>query len=110
MHVKTRFYGSLTELVGFEEIELELPDGSNLRDLLKTLTEKFGPAFQEALAEAILQLEEGCAKDPAKTSMSSNVLQPLTLVSEHIVNSEDGLNVKLREGDRLTIIPIVAGG
>lgn len=109
MHVKTRLYGSLTELVGFEEVELELSEGSNLRDLLKTLTDRFGPMFQEALAESILQLEEGCAKDPAGT-MNSNGPPPLTLVSEHIVKSEDELNTKLKEGVRLTIIPIVSGG
>jgi molybdopterin converting factor small subunit len=42
--------------------------------------------------------------------MSSDGPSPLVLVSEHIVKSEDGLNVKLKEGVRLTIIPIVSGG
>jgi molybdopterin converting factor small subunit len=110
MHVKARFYASFKELIGLEEVELELCEGSNLRDLLNKLNEKFGPMFEEALAESILQLEKASTVDSSGTNRSSGSSDSVVLVSEHIVNSENGLNVKLREGDRLTIIPFVAGG
>jgi molybdopterin converting factor small subunit len=110
MHVKVRFYASFRELIGHEEVELELCEGSNLRDLLNKLNEKFGPMFEEALAESILQLEKASTMDSSVTNRSSGSSDSVVLVSEHIVNSENGLNAKLREGDRLTIIPFVAGG
>lgn len=110
MHVKARFYASFKELLGLEEVELELCEGSNLRDLLKTLNERFGPMFEEALAESILQLDKASIRDPSGAHISSGDSNSIVLVSEHIVNSENGLNVKLREGDQLIIIPIVSAG
>ena len=37
MNVRVQFYAQLRELIGINELELELPEGATVRELLETL-------------------------------------------------------------------------
>jgi MoaD family protein len=99
MRVKIRFYASLREFVGLEELELEVSEGSTLRDLLGKLTERFGPRFEEVRT-----------KDPFEAYVRGDGSNPAIILNGRTIDPEQGLGVKLREGDLVVIMPLMASG
>jgi molybdopterin converting factor small subunit len=49
MKVTVRFFPSLRRIVNADEIEVELPEGAGINDLVDLLTHRFGRGFLEAL-------------------------------------------------------------
>jgi len=49
LKVTVRFFPSLRKLVKADMLEIELPEGSGINDLLDYLTRRFGKKFLEAL-------------------------------------------------------------
>jgi len=74
-------------------IEEPLEDGESLRGLLSRLAARFSQ-----FAEAIF--------DPQTQSLSSEVS---ILINDH-VNLSQGMDTKLKGGDRILFLPILAGG
>ena len=81
MKVRVQFYGQLHDLVGMRELELELPDGATVRDLLNQLY----------------------AKRPALDAHDNSILIGAGL---EFVDR----NYKLNPGEEIAIMPPVQGG
>ena len=47
--VKAIFMSILGELIGMKDVEIELPDSSTFKDLMKIIKEKYGPKFPKEL-------------------------------------------------------------
>jgi len=99
MRIKVRFYASLRELVGLEELNLEISGDSILKDLLEKLTERFGPRFEEVRT-----------KDPFEGYVRGDGSNPAILVNGRAIDLEKDLEVRLKEGDIVVIIPLMASG
>jgi molybdopterin converting factor small subunit len=88
----------MADRLGFDQpgpiiSEEPVEEGETLRSLLTRLAGRFGH-FSEALF------------DPATQSLSSEVS---ILINNHI-NLSQGLDTKLKDGDRILFLPILAGG
>ena len=95
---KVRLEFWMADRLGFDQagpilLEETVEDGETLRSLLTRLAGRFGH-FSEALF------------DPATQSLSSEVS---ILINNHI-NLSQGLDTKLKDGDRILFLPILAGG
>ena len=99
MQVKVRFYASLREFVGLEELNLEVQKDSTLKDLLGRLTERFGSRFEEVRTK---NLFEGYVRGDGSS--------PAILVNGRVVELERGLGLKLNDRDVVVIIPLMVGG
>ena len=86
-------YGSLRELAGEPEIDVSLPDGSLVRDLLRRLEE-----LRPALAHRLLD-ENG------NITRFANVF-----VNGRDVRDLSGLDTPVMPSDEVTILPPAAGG
>lgn len=88
----------MADRLGFDQpgpviLEEPLEDGESLRTLLTRLAGRFGH-FAENLF------------DPGTQSLSSEV----TLVFNNHIDLPQGMDTKLRDGDRVLFLPILAGG
>ncbi len=81
MKVRVQFYAQLRDLIGMRELELELPDGATVRDLLEQLY----------------------AKRPALRAHDNSILIGAGL---EFVDR----NYKLNPGEEIAIMPPVQGG
>ena len=86
--VKVKFLGTFHNIVPREELKLEIKDGATLRDLLKEL-EKFG----EELSKHLQKLE-----------------YLVIFVNDQEYRTLKGLDTRLKEGDKIAIGHILAGG
>ena len=94
--VKLEFW--MADRLGWDQpgpviIEEPLEDGESLRGLLSRLAPRFNH-FTEAVF------------DPQTQSLSSEVT---ILINDHVDLSQ-GMDTKLKEGDRILFLPILAGG
>ena len=74
-------------------VEEPLEEGESLRSLLTRLAGRIGP-----FAEAVF--------DPRTQSLSSEV----SLLLNNHIDLPQGMDTKLKEGDRILFLPILAGG
>jgi len=81
MRVKVRYFARYRSLVGKSEEELEVPDGTTVRELLEILTDKYPPLKNE--------LED------LNVSLNGKYV---------------GLDEVLHDGDVVAIFPPVSGG
>ena len=81
MNVRVQFYAQLRELVGFQELDLELPEGATVRELL----------------------EEIFTQNPALRAHEKSILVGAGL---EFVDR----NYKLAAGEEIAIMPPVQGG
>jgi molybdopterin synthase sulfur carrier subunit len=88
-----RLYGSLRELAGEPEIDVPLPDGARVRDLLRRLEE-----LRPVLAHRLLD-ENG------NITRFANVF-----VNGRDIRDLDGLDTPVMPDDEVTILPPAAGG
>jgi len=95
MKIKVRAFASFREILG-KEIEMELKEGSTVRDLL------------EALASSSPKLKEAAFDD------SGNLLDyVLLMINRKRIDPSDPeayLKTELKDGDEVAIFPPVAGG
>jgi MoaD family protein len=99
MRIKVRFYASLREFVGLDELDLEVSKDSTLKDLLGTLSQRYGPRFEEVRT-----------KDPFEGYVRGDGSSPAILVNGRAVDSEKGLEIRLNDGDLVVIMPLMASG
>ena len=96
MKVKVEYLGHIKEMLGsnrFEEVEMR--DESTVAGLLSILSEKYGDMFKKAIY------------DSKEKSLKADYL---VIVNGYLLNQRRGIETKLKNGDRITLLPTVNGG
>ena len=93
MKVKVRYLATLYDLMGVMKEVFEIPEGSNVLDLIKVIDGKYGGR----LSREIL--------DGEKLKDEYNIL-----VNGRAIDHLDGLNTRLKDGDEVVFMPPVGGG
>jgi molybdopterin synthase sulfur carrier subunit len=88
-----RLYAFLRELAGERDVEIAIPDGATIHDLISRLVE-----LRPVLAERLLD-EDG------NTPQFVNIL-----VNGRDIRDLDGLDTPVMPNDEVTIVPPIAGG
>lgn len=95
MKVKVKYFAILREITNKREEELEVEEGTTVKDLLDILAEKYGGRFRNYVF------------DEKTGSVNS---QLLFLVDGVNVASLNKLETKLTDGNSFVILPPVGGG
>jgi molybdopterin converting factor small subunit len=95
MKITVRTIGRLQSLVGSAELEVELPSGSRVSDLLRTVGETCGAAV---------------ARDLDRGADGRVPLSPRVLVNGRDIGALDGRATVLSDGDDVLILTPMAGG
>jgi len=90
--VKVRFFGPFRDLFGGRDVEVELPPGARVKDLLRRLGDK--PERERELFAA------------------ADALQPhvVIMINGRPVPKPEGLEAVLQDGDTIAIFPFMGGG
>ena len=94
MKVKVKFFTSLREITGKKEDEIQSPRTIRVKELLASLSEKYGREFTDYLYD-----ERGKVRTYIQI-----------LVNGRGINVLQGFETKLKEGDAIAIFPPVGGG
>jgi len=94
MRVTVKFFTALREIVGKKEEEFEFSKGTTVKELLKHLSENYGQAFKE-----YIYTEKGRARSYLEF-----------LINGKSITTLKGFETKLKDGDKIAIIPPVGGG
>lgn len=86
-----RYAGFISEITGKVSEEIEIHEGATLSDILKILTLKYGPRFEELI------LNYKMRHAPILILLNGKVVR-------------DNFDVKLRDNDFISIMPMVSGG
>ncbi len=89
-----RMLGLLKKVYGKDEISIELNEGSNLRNVISKIIEE-----SRELKNIILDPE---LKDPRPNT--------IILVNGKEISVLGGLDAEIKDGDEITIIPVIHGG
>jgi MoaD family protein len=96
MKVKVEYLGHIKNMTrNKREEEIETKDVSSVADLLNILTKQYGEPFKKAVYE------------PKASDVKPNYI---ITVNGYLLNQLKGLETKLKNGDHVTILPIVSGG
>jgi MoaD family protein len=96
LKVKVEYLGHIKNMLETRrEEEVEIQDESSIRDLLVMLSEKHGESFKNAVYE------------PSGKDIKPNFI---ATVNGYLLNQLDGVKTKLKDGDRVVLMPIVSGG
>ncbi len=96
MKVKVEYLGHVKNVIGSErQEEVEIGDELSIADLLTVLSEKYGEPFKKAVYEK------------SGTDIKSNYI---ITINGYLLNQLNGLETKLKDGDHITLLPIVSGG
>jgi MoaD family protein len=96
LKVTIEYLGYIKQSLGLTQAEnLEIKTNASVRDLLIRLAEKHGEPFKKAVYHP-----------------EDKELQPhhILAINGLMVNLLNGLDTKLKDGDRVTIMPVVTGG
>jgi molybdopterin synthase sulfur carrier subunit len=94
MEVEVRYYAVLRELAGKRSERVTLPEGSSVRDLVGLLVKRYGEGFERYIYDC-----EGRVR-----GYLSYMLNGFN------INSLDGFETLLRDGDILSLLPPIGGG
>jgi molybdopterin synthase sulfur carrier subunit len=94
MKVKVKFFTSLREITGKKEDEIQSPRTIRVKELLASLSEKYGREFTDYLYD-----ERGKVRTYIQI-----------LVNGRGINVLQGFETNLKEGDTIAIFPPVGGG
>ena len=96
MKVTVEYLGYIKQTLGVEQAEkVELEDDALVRDLLLLLAEKHGEPFQKAVYE------------PKGVDLKPHYILS---VNGLLLNQLNGIETKLKDGDRVVLMPVVTGG
>lgn len=96
LKVKVEYVGHVKNVTANKkEEELVAESNSRVIDLLNVLTERYGEPFKKAIYE------------PEDKDVKPNYI---VTVNGYLLNQLQGLDTKLKNGDRVAILPIVSGG
>lgn len=94
MKVTVKFFTNLRELTGKGQEEMEVPSVITVEELLGHLSKKYGHQFTEYVYD-----EKGSVR---------SYLQ--FLINGRSITTLQGFETRLKEGDKVAIIPPVGGG
>ena len=96
LKVTVEYLGYIKQTLGVEQAEkVELKDDALVRDLLLLLAEKHGEPFQKAVYE------------PKGVDLKPHYILS---VNGLLLNQLNGIETKLKDGDRVVLMPVVTGG
>jgi molybdopterin converting factor small subunit len=96
LRVTVEYLGYIKQTLGIEQGEnVELKDDALVRDLLFLLAEKHGEPFQKAVYE------------PKGVDLKPHYILS---VNGLLLNQLNGIETKLRDSDRIVLMPVVTGG
>ena len=98
MKVTVEYLGYIKQTLGITQAEnIELKPGSTAHDLLVLLADKHGEQFRKAVY------------DPSEAAGGMKPYHILA-VNGLMINLLSGLDTKLKDGDRVAVMPVVTGG
>lgn len=96
MKVTVDYLGSIKQTLGLKQAEqIELKEDASVGDLLTLLAEKYGEPFKKAVYEP-----KGLDLKP----------HHILSVNGLLLNQLSGIETKLKDGDRVVLMPVVTGG
>lgn len=96
MLITVKAFATLRSILGgSNRITLEVKDGSNLKDLIDVLSEKYGKNFKESILQS--------GKDEVQPYIK-------ILINGRDIEFLKGLLTELKDGDEVVIIPPAGGG
>lgn len=96
MKVKVEYLGHIKNIIGSKrQEEIEIEDHASIADLLMLLSKKYGEPFKKAVYEF------------GGLDVKSNFM---ATVNGYLLNQLKGVETKLKNGDRVTLMPVVSGG
>jgi molybdopterin synthase sulfur carrier subunit len=96
LNVTVDYLGHIKHTLGVEQAEsIALREDALVRDLLASLAEKHGEPFRKAVYEP-----EGLDLKPHYILSVNGIL----------LNQLNGIETKLKDGDRVVLMPVVTGG
>jgi MoaD family protein len=96
LRVKVEYLGYLRNLLDLQrEEEIEIQEGASVADLLSMLTNKHGGPFTKNVYE------------PGGSDVKSNFI---VTVNRFLLNQLEGLDTKLKHGDRIAFLTVISGG
>jgi molybdopterin synthase sulfur carrier subunit len=96
LKVKVEFLGHVRNVIGSNrEEEVEISEEASIADLLVVLSEKYGEPFKRAIYEK------------SGADVKANYI---ITVNGYLLNQLNGVETRLKNGDNITILPIVSGG
>jgi len=96
LKVKVEYVGHVRNIIGSgREEEVEIKEEASIADLLMVLSEKYGELFKKAIYQR------------GGTDVKPNYV---ITVNGYLLNQLSGIETKLRNGDHITLLPIVSGG
>jgi len=95
MKITVKAFATIREALGtFGRIMIEFPEEVTIKNLLETLSEKFGEKFDAEVLDA-----DGLPKKTVKIFVNGRDIEFL-----------NGLSTVLKDGDEVALVPPVAGG
>ena len=96
LKVTVDYLGSIKQTLGLKQAEkVELKNESSVGDLLSVLAEKYGDPFKKAVYEP---------KDPDLKA------HYIVSINGFLLNQLSGIETKLKDEDRVILMPVVTGG
>jgi MoaD family protein len=96
LKVEIEYLGHIRNVLGSRrDEEVEVKENASVADLLSALSSRHGPAFRKAIYE------------PQGEDVKPNYI---VTVNGYLLNQLKGLETRLKNGDHVTILPIVSGG
>jgi MoaD family protein len=94
--IKIEYLGHVRNILNTKrQEEIELNENSTIQDLLNTLAEKHGELFKKTIYE------------PNSPDLKANFI---ATVDGQLLSQLNGVNTKLKNNDKIIIMPIVSGG
>lgn len=96
MNVTVEYLGYIKQTLNAQQAEsIMLDDKATVHDLLVRLAARHGEPFTKAVY------------DPQDVDMKPHHILAINSI---ILNERDNLNTKLKDGDRISVMPVVTGG
>lgn len=96
LKVTVDYLGSIKQTLGLKQAEkVELKDPALVCDLLSLLAEKYGDPFKKAVYE------------PKDLDLKAHYILSINGL---LLNQLSGIKTKLKDGDRVVLMPVVTGG
>jgi molybdopterin synthase sulfur carrier subunit len=89
LRVKAVFIQEFYKLMGRFELEVELPEGATVRDLIEYIDERIKPGFKQLILDS-----NGELRHPVEVAINGRRVDFL-----------EGLNTRLKDGDRVLFSP-----
>lgn len=96
MKVTVEYLGHIRNITGSKRTEeIKIENNSSVADLLVALSKKYGTPFKRAVYES------------GGSDVKSNFM---ATVNGYLLNQLKGVETKLKDGDRVILMPVVSGG